>query len=127
MALIYIYSPSGAVRDRAAFRRGVKRLQALGHEVEIDPDALASWQRFAGNDDTRLAAIGRAAASGADVALISRGGYGLSRLLPRIPWRKLSRAAGQGTRLVGFSDFTVLQLGRDLHQQQKAERQGGAQ
>lgn len=111
MAHIYIYSPSGAVRDRAAFRRGVKRLQALGHEVEIDPDALASWQRFAGDDDTRLAAIGRAAASGADVALISRGGYGLSRLLPRIPWRKLSRAAGQGTRLVGFSDFTVLQLG----------------
>jgi muramoyltetrapeptide carboxypeptidase len=30
---IYIYSPSSAVRDKAAFRRGVKRLQALGHEV----------------------------------------------------------------------------------------------
>ncbi len=111
MAHIYVYSPSGAVRDRAAFRRGVKRLQAMGHEVEIDPDALASWQRFAGDDATRLAAIERAAASGADVALITRGGYGLSRLLPQLPWRALARAAERGTRWVGFSDFTVLQLG----------------
>lgn len=111
MAHIYVYSPSGAVRDRAAFRRGIKCLRALGHEVEIDPDALASWQRFAGDDDTRLAAIGRAAASGADLALITRGGYGLTRLLPRLPWRQLARAAGKGTRFVGFSDFTLLQLG----------------
>ena len=76
---IYIYSPSSAVRDKAAFRRGVKRLQRLGHEVEIDEAALSSHQRFAGDDATRLAAIARAAASGADVALISRGGYGLTR------------------------------------------------
>lgn len=111
MARIYVYSPSGAVRDRAAFRRGIRRLQALGHDVAIDPDALASWQRFAGDDDTRLAAVARAADSGADVALITRGGYGLTRLLPRMPWRKLARAAAAGTRFVGFSDFTVLQLG----------------
>lgn len=111
MPHIYIYSPSGAVRDRAAFRRGIKRLQALGHEVEIDPDALASHQRFAGDDATRLAAIGRAAASGADVALVTRGGYGLTRLLTELPYRQLARAAEKnGTRFVGLSDFTVLQL-----------------
>jgi muramoyltetrapeptide carboxypeptidase LdcA involved in peptidoglycan recycling len=57
---IYIYSPSGAVRDKAAFKRGVKRLQTLGHEVEIDVDALSSCQRFAGDDATRVAAIHRA-------------------------------------------------------------------
>jgi muramoyltetrapeptide carboxypeptidase len=72
------------VRDKAAFRRGVKRLQALGHEVEVDRDALAVHTRFAGDDATRIAAIARAAASGADVALISRGGYGLTRILPGI-------------------------------------------
>ena len=110
MSHIYIYSPSGAVRDRAAFRRGVKRLQALGHEVEIDPDALASFERFAGDDATRLAAIGRAAASGADVALITRGGYGITRLLPDLPYRALARAADKGTHFVGLSDFTALQL-----------------
>ena len=39
---IYIYSPSGAVRDKAAFNRGIQRLQTLGHEVEVDKAALAS-------------------------------------------------------------------------------------
>ena len=78
---IYIYSPSGAVRDKAAFNRGVKRLQLLGHDVEVDPDALTSFQRFAGDDATRLASIHRAAASGAYIAMIARGGYGLTRIL----------------------------------------------
>ena len=110
MAHIYIFSPSGAVRDKAAFRRGVKRLQAQGHEVEIDPAALASHQRFAGDDETRLAAIARAAASGAQVALTSRGGYGLTRLLPRLPYAELQQAVERGTAFVGLSDFTALQL-----------------
>lgn len=107
---IYIYSPSGAVRDKAAFRRGVKRLQSLGHEVEVDPDALASHMRFAGDDDTRLAAIHRAAASGADVALISRGGYGLTRILGSIRYKVLAKAVARGMQFVGISDFTALQM-----------------
>ncbi len=107
---IYIYSPSGAVRDKAAFKRGVKRLQTLGHEVEIDVDALTSSQRFAGDDATRVAAIHRAAASGADVALISRGGYGLTRILGDIPYKAIDKAVERGTSFVGMSDFTALQL-----------------
>ncbi len=106
---IYIYSPSGAVRDKAAFKRGVARLQALGHEVEVDPDALASVQRFAGDDATRLAAIHRAAASGADVALISRGGYGLTRILPGIRYKQVAKAIDKGMAFVGISDFTAFQ------------------
>lgn len=107
---IYIYSPSSAVRDKASFKRGVKRLQALGHEVEVDEAALTSHQRFAGDDETRLAAIHRAAASGADVALISRGGYGLTRILPGIHYKAVARAIANGTRFVGLSDFTAFQL-----------------
>lgn len=106
---IYIYSPSSAVRDKPAFRRGVKRLQALGYEVEIDEAALAVSQRFAGDDATRLAAISRAAASGADIALISRGGYGLSRILDAIPYKAVAKAVDKGTRFVGLSDFTAFQ------------------
>lgn len=106
---IYIYSPSGAVRDKAAFKRGMARLQALGHEVEIDTAALASHLRFAGDDSTRLAAIHRAAASGADVALMSRGGYGLTRILPGIDYQRIADAINKGTQFVGFSDFTALQ------------------
>ena len=109
MSHIYIYSPSSAQRDKTAFRRGVQRLEALGHAVEVDPDALATHMRFAGDDATRLAAIHRAAASGADLAMISRGGYGLTRLLADIRYKALAKAVDKGTRFLGFSDFTALQ------------------
>lgn len=107
---IYIYSPSGAVRDKAAFKRGVKRLQALGHTVEVDPDALRSSTRFAGDDACRIEAIHRAAASGADVALISRGGYGLTRILDQLDYQAIAKSIAQGTQFVGISDFTALQM-----------------
>jgi muramoyltetrapeptide carboxypeptidase len=107
---IYLYSPSSAVRDKAGFKRGLKRLAALGYDVEVDEAALATHQRFAGDDDTRLAAIHRAAASGADVALISRGGYGLTRLLPAIDYPAVAKAIASGTQFVGLSDFTAFQM-----------------
>ncbi len=110
MAHIYIYSPSGAVRDTAAFKRGVKRLTQLGHDVEIDANALSTHARFAGDDGTRLASIHRAADSGADVALISRGGYGLTRILPDIRYKQVAKAIANGTQFVGLSDFTAFQL-----------------
>lgn len=106
---IYIYSPSGAVRDKAAFKRGIQRLQTLGYEVEVDEAALTSHQRFAGDDATRLASIHRAADSGADVALISRGGYGFTRLLPDIRYKKIAKAIHNGMQFVGMSDFTAFQ------------------
>ncbi len=107
---IYIYSPSGAVRDKAAFKRGVRRLESLGHEVEVDAAALDTHTRFAGDDLTRLAAIHRAAASGADVAMISRGGYGLTRILGGIRYKTVAKAIERGTHFVGLSDFTAFQL-----------------
>jgi muramoyltetrapeptide carboxypeptidase len=109
MAHIYIYSPSGAVRDKQAFKRGIQRLHQLGHEVEVDVNALTSHMRFAGDDATRLAAIHRAASSGADVALISRGGYGLTRILSGIDYKKVTKAVEKGTQFVGLSDFTAFQ------------------
>jgi muramoyltetrapeptide carboxypeptidase len=109
MAHVYIYSPSGAVRDKAAFKRGVQRLKTLGHEVEIDAAALKSVQRFAGDDEERLKSIERAAASGAHVALISRGGYGLSRSLPGINYKAVAKSIDRGMLWVGLSDFTAMQ------------------
>ena len=106
---IYIYSPSSAVRNKPAFRRGVARLAALGHDVEVDEAALTSHMRFAGDDETRIAAIHRAAASGADVAMIARGGYGLTRILGGINYKAVAKAVNKGTQFVGLSDFTALQ------------------
>lgn len=110
MAHVYVYSPSGAVLDRSGLKRAVKRLQALGHEVEVDPSALSQHQRFAGDDAERLASVTRAAHSRADVAMMTRGGYGLTRLLPQLPYKALAKAVEQGTQFVGLSDFTALSL-----------------
>jgi muramoyltetrapeptide carboxypeptidase len=113
MSHIYVYSPSSRVVDKAAFKRGIKRLTALGHEVEIDADALTGHLRFAGDDATRIAAFSRAAASGADVALTARGGYGISRILAGIDYKTIAKSInpskGKGTLFVGYSDFTSFQ------------------
>jgi len=106
---IYIFSPSSAVRNKAAVKRGIARLKAMGHQVELDPAAFATHMRFAGDDATRLAAIGRAARSGADIAIITRGGYGLTRLLPSLPYKAIAKAIDKGTKFVGLSDFTAFQ------------------
>ena len=108
---IYIFSPSGAVRDKAALRRAVKHLAKQGHDVELDPDAMSSEQRFAGDDETRLLAMARAAASGADIVMLTRGGYGITRLMKKIPYKAIAASIKQGTLWVGHSDFTALQMG----------------
>ena len=45
----------------------------------------------------------------------TRGGYGLTRLLDRIDWKAVARSVDRGTRWVGYSDLTVLQLGLLAH------------
>ena len=45
------------------------------------------------------------------VSGISRGGYGIGRLLPYMPWEAVAGAVARGTKFVGFSDFTAFQLG----------------
>ena len=107
---IYIYSPSGAVRDKAAFKRGVIQLELMGHDVEIDSDALSSVDRFSGSDESRIHGIHRAAASGADMALMSRGGYGITRIMQGIRYKSLQKSIEHGMEWVGHSDFTALQL-----------------
>lgn len=115
MTTLTLFSPSGAVARAAALRRAVRHLQARGFEVEVDAAALARHQRFAGDDATRLAALHRVAAAAPAVALATRGGYGLSRLLDAIDWPLLARSVERGTRWVGYSDLTALLLGLWAH------------
>jgi len=115
MTALTLYSPSGVVAKAASLRLAAKRLGGLGFEVSLDEAALARHQRFAGDDDTRLAALHRVADAAPSVAMATRGGYGLTRLLDRIDWKRIARSVERGTRWVGHSDVTVLQLGLLAH------------
>ena len=110
-----IYSPAGVVLKAAPVKRAAARLKARGFAVRIDEAALLKSQRFAGDDEQRLAAIHRVAAEAPSVAMATRGGYGLSRLLDRLDWDLLARSVAQGTRWVGHSDLTALQMGLLAH------------
>lgn len=108
MSALTILSPSGVVARPASLRLAARRLNALGFSCRIDEAALARSQRFAGTDDQRLQALHRVAAEAPSVAMASRGGYGLTRLLDGIDWKLLARSVERGTRWVGHSDFTAL-------------------
>lgn len=110
-----VFSPSGVLAEPAAARRAVKRLKALGFDARLDDSALARSQRFAGDDATRLGAIHRVADAAPSVALATRGGYGLTRLLDRIDWKRVGRSIERGTRWVGYSDFTAFHLAAIAH------------
>jgi muramoyltetrapeptide carboxypeptidase len=112
---LVLLSPAGVVVEPVALRRAAKRLAGHGFAVQIDPSALARHQRFAGDDATRLAALHRIAEAAPSVALATRGGYGLTRLLDRIDWKLLIKSVERGTRWVGHSDLTALQLGLLAH------------
>jgi len=105
---IYLVSPSGAVEDPEAIGRARGRLQDLGFRTAVDRSALARHQRFAGTDAQRLAGLARAARQKLPIVMATRGGYGLSRLLPALDWKAL---ADSGKRFVGHSDFTAFSLG----------------
>jgi muramoyltetrapeptide carboxypeptidase len=110
-----LYSPAGVLAQAASLRLASKRLKALGYAVTIDASATARHQRFAGSDEVRLAALHRVAAAAPGIAMATRGGYGMSRLIDRIDWALLARAVAQGTRWVGYSDLTALNLGLLAH------------
>lgn len=111
MTSLTLFAPAGVHLRASPVKLAAKRLAALGFEVQIDPAALSRHQRFAGDDDARLAALHRVAVQQPGIALATRGGYGLTRLLPRIDWRAIALSIERGTHWVGHSDFTALQLG----------------
>jgi muramoyltetrapeptide carboxypeptidase len=112
---LIIYSPAGVVAKAAPVRLAAKRLKSFGFDVEVDASALAKHQRFAGDDDARLEAVHRVARARPGIALPTRGGYGLTRIADRLDWKLLAASVAAGTRWVGMSDLTVLQMGLLAH------------
>ncbi len=104
---IYIFSPSSAVADPMTLERATAQLTTMGFKVAIDRTALARHQRFAGTDTQRLAAFARAIKQKLPIVMATRGGYGITRLLPHLDWKAI---ADSGKRFVGQSDFTAFNL-----------------
>ena len=104
---IYLISPSGAVPDPKILDLAQVRLAKLGFKTAVDRAALAVHERFAGTDKQRLAGIARAIKQKHSIVMATRGGYGVSRLLPFIDWRAV---ADSGKIFIGQSDFTAFNL-----------------
>ncbi len=91
--------------DASSLRRGVAALEGAGFEV-VSPGNLAARDGYlAGDDEVRLEALHAVLDASPHAILASRGGYGVMRLLSRLPWDKLSAWGGW---VVGFSDLTAL-------------------
>lgn len=77
------------------------RLRAWGYKVSEGAHARDAWGRFAGTDEDRLSDIVEALKDpSVDVILCSRGGYGLQRIIDRVP--EITKP------VIGFSDITAL-------------------
>ena len=109
MKHIRIISPSGAI-DPSFIDGAATRLRAWGYIVSEGAHARDKWGRFAGKDDDRLADIIAALTDPeVDFILCARGGYGLQRIIDRVP--RITKP------IIGFSDITALhQLSAICHQ-----------
>jgi muramoyltetrapeptide carboxypeptidase len=105
---IALFSPAGAVQEAKKIRQAAKVLKDAGCIVKIDQDAALKRMRFAGTDEERIAAFERVAADKSiHVALATRGGYGMSRIVGALNYKKLAKA---GKKWVGMSDLTFFSL-----------------
>ena len=109
MKHIRIISPSGVI-DSSFIEGASARLRAWGYKVSEGVHARDAWGRFAGRDEDRLSDLIEALNDASvDFILCSRGGYGLQRIIDRVPAIRKP--------IIGFSDITALHLSAGLSMQ----------
>jgi muramoyltetrapeptide carboxypeptidase len=102
---VAVVAPGGPI-ERERLELGAEKLRALGLTPVFDDRLFAKASYLAGDDAHRLALL-QAAIDDPGVAAVwaARGGYGVTRLLPRLRLRSLR----ERPKLVcGFSDITAL-------------------
>jgi muramoyltetrapeptide carboxypeptidase len=98
---------SGPVREED-LAAGVAALEGFGYEARLAPNVLdrEPLLGLAGDDGARLAGyLSLVEDPGVEAILFARGGYGVTRLLGRLPARTLAET---GKLHCGFSDLTAL-------------------
>ena len=112
---IYCFAPSGKITDIESITRAKSFLEGQGFELHNIECANRVYQRFAGSDQERLNEINDlpeiTSSIGPNISLAMRGGYGVSRLLPKIQWDRLAKAVDDGLVIVGHSDVSSRQIG----------------
>ncbi len=97
---IRIISPSGVI-EPSYIDGAHARLRAWGYKVSEGAHARNAYGRFAGTDEERLSDLIDALNDPTvDIILCSRGGYGLQRIIDRVP--PITKP------IIGFSDITAL-------------------
>lgn len=110
---VAIVSPGGYAPDVAGLQRALSRLEDMGCKVRNFYRHDARHHRFGATDDGRIAQLHDAARDPeVEVVIALRGGYGMSRLLPRLDFRLLAES---GKLFVGHSDITALHMGLLCH------------
>ncbi|MBY0572547.1 MAG: LD-carboxypeptidase, partial [Undibacterium sp.] len=103
-----IVALSSGIMDDVDHQRGLQVLRDTGCKVISYYQHENRFQRFAASDSERIAQLNAALDNPeVDVIMALRGGYGLSRILPKIDFNKIAQS---GKLMVGYSDFNALQL-----------------
>lgn len=103
--VVAIFAPGGPV-DPGKLARGIARLSAAGFVPEVAEGILERDGYLAGSDAHRAAQASWALSlPEARAAMAARGGYGTTRILPLVDWRKTAR---RPRLVIGYSDLTAI-------------------
>jgi muramoyltetrapeptide carboxypeptidase len=106
-AEVGVFALSGPV-PAGRLARGARLLEDEGLRVVEAANVRSRSDYLAGDDDERVAGIEDLLDRGVEALVASRGGYGVARVLDRLPWERLAQWGGW---IVGFSDVTALHSG----------------
>jgi len=101
---IGVVALSGPV-EPARLAEGLKILRSWGHPVELAANLRERRNYLAGSDEDRLNGLLELMDREVRTFIAVRGGYGVTRLLDRLPWSRLN---DEEIQFVGFSDITAL-------------------
>lgn len=107
-AAIGVIAPASAAK-RKTTAAGLKYLGERGYKIKTAPNLTRGKFFLAGSDSTRLKYLEEFLCDPeVDGIFCVRGGYGLLRIVDQLDYTRLAKV--QPKVLVGYSDFTVLQL-----------------
>ncbi|MGK7926553.1 MAG: LD-carboxypeptidase [Spirulina sp.] len=107
---LQIVAPSGGLKERDRFQRGVAIWRDRGYHLEYAEHWESRYSYLAGTDEQRRQSLARAWFDPECKGILCvRGGYGTMRLLEDWNWNSDRQFSSPAKWLIGFSDITGLQ------------------